>query len=41
MYEQRVPAEVRSLGDFFDEALVRVLAAGDANALGSVGRAAF
>jgi len=41
MYEQRVPAEVRSLGDFFDEALVRVLAAGDANALGRVGRAAF
>lgn len=37
MYEQRVPAEVRSLGNFFDEALVRVLAAGDANALGRVG----
>ncbi|MCU0253327.1 MAG: hypothetical protein MUE47_02195 [Acidobacteria bacterium] len=41
MYEQRVPAEVRGLGDFFDEALVRVLAAGDANALGRVDRAAI
>ncbi len=41
MYEQRVPPEVRGLGDFFDEALVRVLAAGDANALGRVDRAAF
>jgi hypothetical protein len=41
MYEQRVPAEVRNLGDFFDEALVRVLASGDANALGRVDRAAF
>ncbi len=41
MYEQRVPAEVRGVSDFFDEALVRVLAAGDANALGRVGRAAI
>jgi hypothetical protein len=41
MYEQRVPPEVRGLGDFFDEALVRVLAAGDANALGRVDRAAY
>jgi hypothetical protein len=41
MYEQRVPAEIRGLGDFFDEALVRVLAAGDANALGRVDRAAY
>jgi len=41
MYEQRVPAEVRGVSDFFDEALVRVLAAGDASALGRVGRAAI
>lgn len=33
MYEQRVSASVRSKGDFFGEALVKVLAAGDAAAL--------
>ncbi len=41
MYEQRVPADVRALGDFFEEALVRVLAGGEASALGSVDRAAI
>lgn len=33
MYEQRVASDVRSKGDFFGEALVKVLAAGDAAAL--------
>ena len=35
MYEQRVGQSVRSQGDFFGEALVTVLAGGDAAALGS------
>lgn len=33
-YEQRIPAEVRARGDFFLEALVRVLAAGRSQSLG-------
>lgn len=41
MYEQRVPADVRALGDFYEEALVRVLAGGEASALGRVDRAAI
>lgn len=34
MYEQRVPSEVRSVTNFFFEELVRILADGDADALG-------
>ncbi len=34
MYTQRVPAEVASQGDFFDEAVLSVLAAGEESALG-------
>ncbi len=34
MYNQRVAPEVAAQGDFFEEALVRVLAAGNAGALG-------
>ncbi|UCF66129.1 MAG: hypothetical protein JSV80_10000, partial [Acidobacteriota bacterium] len=35
MYEQRVSPAVRSQGDFFHEALVQVLAGGNAGALGT------
>ncbi|RMG44670.1 MAG: hypothetical protein D6718_09565 [Acidobacteria bacterium] len=38
MYEQRISAEVRAKGDFFHEALVRVLAGGDPSALGSLAK---
>lgn len=34
MYEQRVPAEIRSQSSYFQEELVRLLADGDADALG-------
>ncbi|MGQ9494869.1 MAG: hypothetical protein ACUVRY_01185 [Thermoanaerobaculaceae bacterium] len=34
MYEQRIPAEVRSVSDYFYEELVRTLADGDPDALG-------
>jgi hypothetical protein len=34
MYEQRVPAEIRSQSNYFQEELVRLLADGDADALG-------
>lgn len=34
-YNQRVPDEVRAQGDFFEEALVRVLAGGNQEALGT------
>jgi hypothetical protein len=37
-YDQRIPANVRQQGDYFQEALVRVLAAGDAGALGEPAR---
>ncbi|MBP7146211.1 MAG: hypothetical protein KBD01_01615 [Acidobacteria bacterium] len=39
LFEQRVPVEVRQKGEFFDEALVRVLAGGDPAALGTGERA--
>jgi hypothetical protein len=34
MYEQRIPAEVRAVADYFYEELVRTLADGDPDALG-------
>jgi len=34
MYEQRIPAEVRAVTDFFNDELVRILADGDRGALG-------
>jgi hypothetical protein len=34
MYEQRIPAEVRAMTDFFNDELVRILADGDRGALG-------
>lgn len=34
MYEQRIPAEVRAVSDYFYEELVRILADGDPDALG-------
>lgn len=34
LYEMRVPERVRQSGDYFEEAMIRVLAGGDAGALG-------
>jgi hypothetical protein len=34
MYEKRIPAEIRTGHDYFRDELVRILADGDADALG-------